>query len=209
MMATMRRIALSLCLIMLAARCSIAADAPSIAGDPPGSGKVGRFGDLSRLPIEGCKQVSEDRVRHALRRDVGVQVASAPAAPVSDFIAALRINLQAAYYSAGFPFATVNVRLDEAGNPVAVVVQEGDRFARGDVQVEGAKTLDAHVLVQMLTTAPPERFFQERIDPKTETIVIGGADESPPAARIAWEPESPAAFDPISAVSWTSESSGH
>jgi hypothetical protein len=135
------------------------------AGDPPGSGRVGRFGDLTRLPLEGCNQVSPTRVRQALRRDVAVQVASAPSAPMAEFLSALKVNLLAAYYGAGFPFATVNVRLDDQQNPAAVVVVEGERYRRGDVQVDSAKSLDAAALVALLTTAAPGGLFEVRIDP--------------------------------------------
>lgn len=167
------------------------------AGDPPGSGCVGKFGDLSTIAIEGCKAVPENDVRLELRRCIAVQLAAAPATPIDEFVTAVKSNLLAGYFASGFPYAKVDVRLDDAGNPAAIVVDEGKQFLHGPVRLVGAKNIPIDRLSQLLTRSVGFDFKVD-VDATQRSIQIGQPVHRGDKAKIPWETGKAAGFDPDS-----------
>jgi len=54
------------------------------SGDPPGSGRLGKYGDLRKRSIEGAAAIPTDALRNTLAKDWAMQVLLAPSAPIEN-----------------------------------------------------------------------------------------------------------------------------
>jgi hypothetical protein len=80
MSGSVARIAIAIVLLHIAGSTFAApAPAPAGPGDPPGSGRLGKFGDLRTLLIEGAVLIPADALRRTLAKDWALQ--DAPAMP--------------------------------------------------------------------------------------------------------------------------------
>lgn len=121
--------------------------------------QVERLGDPKRLVFEGNATFSTQALRSGLVKDPEFLLAAHPAAPLSDYVAAVQQSVRFGYQHAGFPNVEVQGVVDRNAQVIRVRVREGQRFTNGPVEIIGAKTVAADPLVRSLTSPypPPER----------------------------------------------------
>jgi hypothetical protein len=144
---------------------------PALAEDTD-SPRVGKLGDPARLEILGAKSFSADQIRQALFNELQIAVAGDADAPLDALTKLLAEKATAGYQAAGFPDAKVLVEPCEGG--LTATIEEGERFAIGDIEVVGNHTLDPARLVAELK--PP-------------------ADGTAPKKHRPWQPGKPAYFN--------------
>ncbi len=141
-------IAVALCLPLTWRMAAMAAAPPATVDD---------LGDPARLRFVGCDRVPADHVRHAIRMDWRLQLASSPSGPRADYIALLAERLTIAYRANGFAEARVAVAPDAEGDAIVIRVTEGERRLTGPLKVEGAvEGIDVQAIIR-LVAAPQGR----------------------------------------------------
>jgi hypothetical protein len=118
---------------------------------------VGRFGDFSRLEVEGLASFTAEEVRDGLRGDFDALLAGHPLAPLSDLPVVVRERLLAGFLNEGFAEAVVEVHLDREHQRLRAVVREGPAYVAGSVRVEGAAKVPVDPLTERLTKPYPPR----------------------------------------------------
>src|SRR5687767_9256996 len=122
---------------------------PAAAVASPNPNEVGDLGAPSALEFEGLVTYPPDQIRDELEHDMNVQVASAPTAPLADYLALLQKRLLVGFQNGGFPQAKVDVSADHARGAVVVKVAEGARYRGGAVKVSGGKSVAKDKLVAL------------------------------------------------------------
>lgn len=147
---------------------------------------VGDAGDLRRVDLVGIRLCDPVAVRRQLQRDLPLQAAARPSAPLCGFLAALKERLTEGYRHSGFADAVVDVTFDPATEAVAATVHEGQHFVRGPVRVLGCPAAVSRRLA--------ERITQPRV--ATAWVDADAADEDEEEAEGAiWKPGLPARND--------------
>lgn len=138
------------CLLLAFAALCPAQDKP--AADPPGPPSVGNLGYFSKLVFEGNTIIPSAALRRGLTLDLEAVYASHPAAALADFLPTLGTRLTRGYLASGFPEAKVEAALvpGPEGDGICVWISEGPRYLMGKITLEGAKTISADKLREML-----------------------------------------------------------
>jgi len=137
-----------------------------------GQDPVGKFGDVWRWRIAGAVQAGEDEVRRAVLRDLHTQLACHPLAPRSELATTVSQKIRAALQDSGFGEAGVEVRLDADAQRLCVAIDEGPRYVRGAVRIEGRGLIPVEALHERLTRPYPPA---EALRPQT---VQRGAEQA-------------------------------
>jgi hypothetical protein len=166
-------------------------------GDPViTDGSVGAIGGAQRIDLILGPTFPEKQVRGALDRDIELELSAAPSSRIDDYLAAVKKRLTDGYRRAGFPRPHVTVDLDRAAGRVKASVQEGRRYFRGDVRVEGkfAQLKPEHLIAQ-LTTAHPRNRWKLKLDVDAGSVQF---DLDPefyiPEVETDWEAGKPVSF---------------
>ena len=116
---------------------------------------LGSLGSAEKIEFEGNATFPSDKLRNALRKDMGFVLASHPAEPFAAFPKALRGALIRGYLDSGFPDVRVDVVHDPlvAGGRMLVRISEGTRYRMGAIHVAGTKAIDVATLQRKLTVA--------------------------------------------------------
>ncbi|HEV7222027.1 MAG TPA: hypothetical protein VGN42_04950 [Pirellulales bacterium] len=121
---------------------------------------VGALGRRDRLAIEGAKAFSPDEIREALFNELDVVAACRSDAPLAELTATIADKAAAGYRGAGFFDAAVSVVV--AGDKLAVTIEEGERFANGEIVVSGNRQLDAEQIKTDLARPEATRVIRPR-----------------------------------------------
>jgi hypothetical protein len=171
-----------------------AAAAATAAAAAAAAGEVGDLGDPAALRFEGVTAYTPDEIRDELQSDMNVQVASAPTAPLADYLALIEKQLALGFKNGGFPEAKVDVSADRGNGAVMVKVAEGPRYLGGAVKVTGGKTLPKDKLVALLTTARVPGMFTGTLNADDSVrIVPNNTPEGSPST--VWVAGAPVPFD--------------
>lgn len=114
---------------------------------------VGPLGAPSRIQVVGIDSAPAKQVVAALLHDPDVAYASFPDAPLAELEYLLGEKTVAGLRNSGFPYPRLSIvdRVDH----LELLVQEGPRWAAGDVHVFGAKVVDVGKLREGLAPAGP------------------------------------------------------
>ncbi|HEV7222446.1 MAG TPA: hypothetical protein VGN42_07080 [Pirellulales bacterium] len=118
---------------------------------------VKQLGDPARLAIHGAAAFDEAGIKAALAADIDAAVAARPDAPLAAFRQTLAERTLAGYLAAGYADAKVDVQLDPAADKLIMEISAGGPYAAGEVEIVGAKTIDAARLIGALTHGPAEQ----------------------------------------------------
>jgi len=146
--------------------------------------RVGKYGYLGRLVIEGSKAFTPDQIRSGLRKNLPFIVASHPSAWLDDYLQVLTESIRDGYLCAGFPDARVEVERDEKAGRARVHVVEGRRFTAGAIQCVGGKKEHTRKIVAMLST----------VHVRSREEVVADIKGMLPEDEAAWIPGRPAHF---------------
>lgn len=113
--------------------------------------RVGRWGDFARLEFQGVTSFKTGEVVNGLLQAPAYRLVAHPAAPLQEFLPALRQSVSEGYRAAGFRDVRVRASLDEARERVVVEVTEGRRIVAGAVRVENPGPIPVAELVKRLT----------------------------------------------------------
>jgi hypothetical protein len=149
--------------------------------DTEGPGVVGDLGEPSYFIFRGAATFSPEALAGALQNNVEFLLDSRPQAPFGKFLSTLQQLMLRGYRHSGFADAQVDVKLDQRTNAVEVVVDEGQRYVAGDIEIVDAKSLPVEAVVRRLIEPSPERLD-----------ATGTATE--PQEPL-WQKGKPAAFD--------------
>ena len=112
---------------------------------------VGPLGAPSRIKVVGVASAPAKQVVAALLHDLDVAYASFPDAPLGEFEQLLAEKTVAGLKNSGFPYARSSIV--DRGDHLELLVQEGPRWAAGDIQTFGAKLVDVGKLQEGLAPA--------------------------------------------------------
>lgn len=125
------------------------------AENPPAERKsVGHLGMPSAIEITGAKTFTAADLRSALTGSYAYLLAAHPSAPVHSYVATVEALLVKGYRAAGFRDARVTAAVSKAGDRLLVQVEEGRKFAQGDIRIEGVPAALAAELIGVLTAKP-------------------------------------------------------
>ena len=167
--------------------------------------RVGERGDPQRLIVEGAHAFRVDQIRAAIDKDLTVQVAAAPSAPMEKYLTVLGERVAAGYRNSGFPDAraVATVEGDDGPGRVVLRVTEGPGYHKGGVKVlvgagPGAGTLAAEELAGRLASVPPEPFFATTFDSQKNLVSVGMAapTDAELPDRATWERGAAVSFEP-------------
>ena len=113
--------------------------------------RVGEWGDPAKLVFKGLETFTAEQLRDGLLRNPDFLLASHPLARLPEYLETVQEKIQAGYQQAGFPDVKVKAELEEEKKEVLVEVAEGPRYFQREVQVPGATTALADLLIRRLT----------------------------------------------------------
>ncbi|MDP1795874.1 MAG: hypothetical protein Q8K78_00250, partial [Planctomycetaceae bacterium] len=140
------------------------------------------------------------KLREALAADMDVLLASRTSLETERFAKVLTERLAAGYRYSGFPDVEVTHEIVVERQRIALTVKEGPRYHRGDIRIEGAKTLPVDELITGLShgTGPADAFQRWTKPPAQggvrEWVKANGEVVQKEAA--AWKRGEPMAFHP-------------
>lgn len=114
---------------------------------------VGPFGDPARLVIHGVQTVPTQEVVKGLFNDLDVAYASFPDAPLAHFERLLAEKVIIGFRHMGF--AAPRVTIAKPRGHLVLSVDEGPRWTTGEIQVVGARAIDAKKLAEDLSHDDP------------------------------------------------------
>lgn len=152
---------------------------PAFAADR--SPVVGDIGNPPELVIDGAKTFSPAEVAHSLLTNLDIANAMHPTAPLDELLQLLVSKTEDGYRSEGF--GDVSVRIVQDTPPrLRLVIDEGPRYMAGEIQVVGAKTIDAEWLKTQLL---PDRLAGRDPRKKSPAQSTGNVKHWP-AGKPAW-----------------------
>lgn len=127
--------------------------------------RVGWLGDPERIDVafEQGASFTAESIRKAVRRNVVVSWHSGRAAPLADYLRALRKAVAAGYKRAGFAHVEVAARRAANESRIALTILEGPRYRTGAVHVRQATgaydpdDLEPHILRALTTPLSAEQ----------------------------------------------------
>lgn len=149
---------------------------PCLAGNAAGQvieeNKHQSFPDIQ---INGLRSYSADQIRNAIRFEPYVQLAAHPLASRQKLLSAVTEQLTAGFRRQGFLDASIKTEYDKAGN-LAVMIDEGEKYFNGEIEIKNAKSIDADALRQRLKSKfPPtdaSTFIIKGDGPKKEKVWV-------------------------------------
>lgn len=134
--------------------------------------RVGPLGAADKLMIEGAKAFSSDEIREALFNELDVIAACDPDASLTDLTTVIAEKTAAGYRGDGFCDVATSVIAGDGR--LVLTIEEGERFASGEITITGNRGVDAEIIKTAL--------------PQPENIGL--------KARARWRPTEPASFAP-------------
>jgi len=123
---------------------------------PTSAQLVRGWGDPERIVIEGPKHWTSNDIHNALMANIDVVVAGHPSAALDAYPQILAEKLKEGYLHGGFAQVTTTARLDHETKKVLLTVEEGPQYLAGEIQLQGASTIDAAQLINWLTSKQPD-----------------------------------------------------
>jgi hypothetical protein len=125
----------------------------TLNGGPPETELAG-LGSPTRLEIRGADTFQADEIRQRLLADLDVSNARYLTTSLTEFCSLLAAKTREGYLCAGFADVTVSAAANAASDGIEITIVEGKRYLAGEIEVRGAKTIDAETLVADLTIEP-------------------------------------------------------
>ena len=114
----------------------------SAGKDPAATGQlagelVGDRGSPDRLVFEGNHAYTREEILAGLGVRTDFYLVAHPAAPLSNYLAAVQDRVRSGYQRGGFPEVAVATSLDKNATGIVVRVNEGPRYRCGEIRVTG------------------------------------------------------------------------
>ena len=139
--------ATAFCLGMLLLTSAVAEDVSTDRNDE--NSLVGKLGRPQALAFEGVKAFPEAQIRQALAKDFDVLLAADAHANLDAYLETLKRRLTEGYRYCGFPHAKVSAQVQN--QKIQIVIEEGEQFRKGEVQIDGPAEIDPAVMKWYLT----------------------------------------------------------
>ncbi len=134
--------AATFCLGMLLLTSAVAEDVSSARNDE--KTLVGKLGQPQALVFEGIKAFPEAQIRRAVLKDFDLLLASDSHADLKTYLQTLKRRLTEGYRNCGYPHANVTAQVH--GQKIRVVIEEGEQYRKGEVQIDGPAEIDEKLL---------------------------------------------------------------
>jgi len=114
---------------------------------------VGDWGRREALVLEGNKTFTREQILRGLTWHMAFHIASHRAAPLTEYRSLLQHQLVAGYRRAGFPDVTVETTAAPKEHKLIIRVNEGPRFACGNIVLSGVKNMTNDTVRQKIADA--------------------------------------------------------
>lgn len=112
--------------------------------------RVDLAGDAARIQITGCQSFKAASIRNAVARDFFYQAAARPSGTIDALVAAVQNAVLRGYAHVGYAKAEVTAGFDDAANCLTLNIVEGQQYVAAEIEVLGAKNIDADELARRL-----------------------------------------------------------
>lgn len=117
--------------------------------------RVGDWGDVSRIFVEGAKTFPVGQFRRTISFDPDCVIAAQRDGLLRDYLSVLVDRVRVGYMRQGYARSKIGARLDRPRLQVVLSIDEGRRFVCGDTNVHGASAINVQRLVDWLKTGHP------------------------------------------------------
>ena len=161
---------------------------------------VGELGSPDRIFFTGQKTFSEQQLRDAVNVNLEMMVAGHPKAELASFLTHTTKSIVAGYRQTGFPDAVVQSKYESARSAVVVSINEGPRYLKGDIEIDGAITIPVDRVRDYLTRRRPKKPVESTVaaEPPKQVTVTGNVEQSSDETEDPiWEIGKPVPFSEI------------
>ncbi|MHC5184120.1 MAG: tetratricopeptide repeat protein, partial [Planctomycetota bacterium] len=102
---------------------------------------IGNLDSRAALVFEGNKTYSNDQICDALYGDMDVIIAASPTASLDNYIKVLKDKIHLGYLKGGFPAPKVDVSYMATPDHILIRIEEGVRYTKGDLIIEGVSDI--------------------------------------------------------------------